>query len=327
MPHIPMSHSNDTWISQWVMSRIPRSQSNEIAYCDLMTLDFIQVCALFVCVAWLIYTCGMALSYVWHDTFICVAWFRVPWRIHTCGVTYFLMWHDSFICVTWHIYIFDVYAHHESCGCVNASCGCVNESCHTHEGQIWIRQLFMSQKTRKESYEWVDESCHRCQGKSHMNESTSHVTDTKERVIWMSRRVMSQIPRKESHEWVDESCHRYQGKSHMDESTSHVTDTKERVIWMSRRVMSQIPRKESYEWVDELCIKHTRVLSYKRAQCDESMSQLNVCICIYLCKMNQWVMSHTSGWHMKLSTSHATHDKELVIWMSQRVIWMSQRFL
>ena len=77
---------------------------------------------LFMCVPWLIHTCGMTHSYVCHDAFIdmrCVQllWHdsltRVPWLIHMCAMTHSYIWgahnygdmthsyvcHDSFICV------------------------------------------------------------------------------------------------------------------------------------------------------------------------------------------------------------------------------------
>jgi len=47
-------------------------------------------------VTWLIHTCDMTHSYVWHDSFT-----RVPWLIHMCDMTHSHVWHDSFICVTW----------------------------------------------------------------------------------------------------------------------------------------------------------------------------------------------------------------------------------
>jgi hypothetical protein len=46
-------------------------------------------------VTWLINTCDMTLSYVWHDSFI-----RVTWLIDICAVTHWYVCRDSFICVT-----------------------------------------------------------------------------------------------------------------------------------------------------------------------------------------------------------------------------------
>jgi len=54
-------------------------------------------------VTWLIHTCDMTHSYVWHGAFICETW-----RIHMCDMPYLYMWHDSFICVTWLIRMCDM---------------------------------------------------------------------------------------------------------------------------------------------------------------------------------------------------------------------------
>ena len=43
------------------------------------------------------------LTYVWHDSFICMRWL-----IHVCDMTYSFVWPDSFICVTWLIHMFDI---------------------------------------------------------------------------------------------------------------------------------------------------------------------------------------------------------------------------
>ena len=52
------------------------------------------------CVTWLIHTCDMTLSHVWHDSFPCVAWL-----IHVCDTTHSHVWHDpfSFVSVPWRI--------------------------------------------------------------------------------------------------------------------------------------------------------------------------------------------------------------------------------
>jgi len=50
----------------------------------------------FINVTWLLHTCDMTLSYMWHDSFI-----HVTWLLHTCDMTPSYMWHDSFIHVTW----------------------------------------------------------------------------------------------------------------------------------------------------------------------------------------------------------------------------------
>jgi len=58
-------------------------------------------------VTWLIHTCDMTHSYVWHDSFI-----RVTWLIRTCDMTHSYVWHDSFVHVTWLIRTCDMtYSH------------------------------------------------------------------------------------------------------------------------------------------------------------------------------------------------------------------------
>jgi len=43
------------------------------------------------------------LTYVWHDSIICVRWL-----IHVCDMTHPCVWHDVFICVTWLIHMCDM---------------------------------------------------------------------------------------------------------------------------------------------------------------------------------------------------------------------------
>jgi len=43
-----------------------------------------------LCVTWLIHTCDMTHSYVWHDSFL-----RVTWLIHTCDMIHSHVWHDA----------------------------------------------------------------------------------------------------------------------------------------------------------------------------------------------------------------------------------------
>ena len=57
----------------------------------------------FICVTWLIHICDMTHSYVWHDSFTCVTWL-----IHMCDMTHSYVWHDLFICATWLVYVCDV---------------------------------------------------------------------------------------------------------------------------------------------------------------------------------------------------------------------------
>ena len=57
----------------------------------------------YICAKWLIHTCDMTHSYVWHDSFI-----RVTWLIHTCDMTHSYVWHDSLIRIS-DIFLFLVY--------------------------------------------------------------------------------------------------------------------------------------------------------------------------------------------------------------------------
>jgi len=68
-------------------------------------------------VTWLVHTCDMTRSYVWHDSFISVTWLfhrcdmthsviaLAIWNAYgadfTCDMTRSYVWHDSFIRVTW----------------------------------------------------------------------------------------------------------------------------------------------------------------------------------------------------------------------------------
>jgi len=68
----------------------------------------------FTCVTWLIYTGDMTHSHVWHNLFTRVAWLmshvchgsftRVKWLIHKSDITYLHVWHDSFTRVSWLIH-------------------------------------------------------------------------------------------------------------------------------------------------------------------------------------------------------------------------------
>jgi len=49
-----------------------------------------------ICVTYLIHTCDVTRSYVWHDSFICVTW-----HIQMCDVTHSYMCHILSMCVIW----------------------------------------------------------------------------------------------------------------------------------------------------------------------------------------------------------------------------------
>jgi len=72
---------------------------------------------------WLVRTCDLTHSYVWHDSFICVTWLvrKCDILIRTCDMTHSYVWHDSFVCVTWLIHMCDLthsYVWHDSFVCV-----------------------------------------------------------------------------------------------------------------------------------------------------------------------------------------------------------------
>jgi len=76
----------------------------------------VQMCDSFIRVIWLIHTCDVNRSYVWHDSFI-----RVTCLVHMCDMTHLYVWHDSSICVTWLVHMCDMtrsYVWHDSSICV-----------------------------------------------------------------------------------------------------------------------------------------------------------------------------------------------------------------
>jgi len=52
-------------------------------------------------VSWLIHTCGMTHSYVWHDSCMSATWFRCEPNL-SCAVTRAYVWHDSYMSATWY---------------------------------------------------------------------------------------------------------------------------------------------------------------------------------------------------------------------------------
>ena len=103
-------------------------------------------------VTWLIHMCDMALSYVWHDSFL-----RVTWLIHTCGVliptcamTHSYVWHDSFMCVPWLIPTSDTphsCVWHDSSTC--GTCSFLRVTCLIH---MWDMLIHVCDMTH--SYVW-----------------------------------------------------------------------------------------------------------------------------------------------------------------------------
>ena len=99
-------------------------------------------------VTWLIHTCDMTHSCVWHDSFI-----RVTWRIHMCDMTPFTcfhicdmthsyVWHDSFISETWLIHMCGMthsYVSHDSFICVTWRIHMCDKwvRCHLTHQYVW----------------------------------------------------------------------------------------------------------------------------------------------------------------------------------------------
>jgi len=99
-------------------------QEHVIVSKSMMTLSYVRHDS-FICVTRLIHMCDTTHSYVWHDSLICMTWLIdmydmthsyvwhdsficVTWLIHTCDMTHSYVWHDSFIRVTWLIHMCDM---------------------------------------------------------------------------------------------------------------------------------------------------------------------------------------------------------------------------
>ena len=119
--HLPYSYVRIRW-DRWDMTYLyiwiwkmwlirKRDVTHSYARCD----SFIRE-------TWLIHTCNMAQSCVWHDFVICVIWHLMcasilcdayeicvmhmkyeTWLIHMCDMTQLCVWYDFVICVTWHL--------------------------------------------------------------------------------------------------------------------------------------------------------------------------------------------------------------------------------
>ena len=92
MAHIWMSHGthmNESWHTyEWVMAHVWRSHTTHEWSHDPFIRIFVWMDHV------IIHMCGMAPSYVCHDSFI-----RAPWLIHMCAMTHPHVCYDSFICV------------------------------------------------------------------------------------------------------------------------------------------------------------------------------------------------------------------------------------
>jgi len=111
--------------SQWLFKIRDKTRSDKSWDCLLWYVTWlIRTCDVthsyvwhdsFVHVIRLIYMRDMMHSYVWHNSFLCVSWFfdmrvmtrsymwhhpfmYVPWLIHLCATTHSYVCHDSFIC-------------------------------------------------------------------------------------------------------------------------------------------------------------------------------------------------------------------------------------
>jgi len=81
-------------------------------------------------VTWLVHTCDMPCSYVWHDSFI--NWYD-GWLMSCpamCDMTRLYVWHDSFTRVTWFVYeLVRWLTHFVSCNVWYDSFICVDMTC------------------------------------------------------------------------------------------------------------------------------------------------------------------------------------------------------
>jgi len=128
-------------------------------------------------VTWLIHSCDMTRSYVWHDSFIHATWLirsrdtRIgafwlcaTWLIHMRRVSCSFVWHDSFIvthvneschtckCVMSHMWMSHVTHVNVSCHVMShmTSFTHVNVSCHTCEwvmSHMWMRHVTQADHT------------------------------------------------------------------------------------------------------------------------------------------------------------------------------------
>ena len=133
-------------------------------------------------VTWLIHTCDMTHSYVWHDSIVYVTWLIqrtadegvrslicVTWLVHTCEMSNPYGCHDSSTCmmwpyervmshvwmshgtlmdVTWLLYkLYDSYAWHASC---------IRVKCQIHMVAMTYPYLWREYMTEScHTYEWV----------------------------------------------------------------------------------------------------------------------------------------------------------------------------
>jgi len=110
-----MTHLHVTWISDTLhvssihVTRLKRQRLNRGR--ASFTLIHIWIDD-YMCVTWLIRTCDMTHSDIWHASFICMTCLRtqrrLTWPIHMCDMPHSYVWHASFICVTCLIHMCDM---------------------------------------------------------------------------------------------------------------------------------------------------------------------------------------------------------------------------
>jgi len=119
-----------------------KNNNSRVVSQNLCDKKLSNVWSLPFCVTWLIHTCGMTHSYVWHDSFI-----RVIWPNQMSGATLLYSWYDSFIYVTRYLrfYMHDVTypwktpvseSHSGVCGC---ACICICVYMHTCARRMYLQ--------------------------------------------------------------------------------------------------------------------------------------------------------------------------------------------
>jgi len=84
----------DRWadnMKNWVKSHI---------YIKKRVKSYVYMSQFFIYAPWLMYMCDLTLSYVRHDSCICVIW-----NFYMCAMTHLYVRNDPFICVTWLLHI------------------------------------------------------------------------------------------------------------------------------------------------------------------------------------------------------------------------------
>jgi len=86
MTHSYACHDSFTCVAWWFLGSTQSPRAPACGYVIIYICNVIiyiwcdYLIKLSICVTWLIHTCDVTHSYVWHDSFI-----RVSWLIHTCA--------------------------------------------------------------------------------------------------------------------------------------------------------------------------------------------------------------------------------------------------